>query len=258
MSGRLAHHRLEVRHLLGRGEVDHGARTRERRLGESRRRHEEKIARGGGQDAGIRTAVVADPDRRGTPGGVVAGAFLRFEQDGAATRGREMRGGGRAGDAGPDDEGVGRVDIGHARHRHSRGCNQQASGYRLRNARESRVDRPTMPVTYSRPPHVLPREPAKKGRHLSVPPSLGRKRPSKQQTVKPPRCCDAQTRLGRAPVQGLLMALARVFVCAVDHSCRERRAPRTAPTPRHVFRSPLPPSPNRAKLSPGGGFRPLA
>ena len=68
-----------------------------------------------------------------------------------------------------------------------------------------------------------------------MPPSLGRKRPSKQQPVKPPRCCDAQTRLGRAFVQGLKWPFAYVVVCAVHHTSREgpraRARVRIAPFP---------------------------
>ena len=53
-----------------------------------------------------------------------------------------------------------------------------------------------------------------------MPPSLGRKRPSKQQPVKPPRCCTAQISLAERACKGK-MARARRFLLAVVYSCCE-------------------------------------
>ena len=85
--------------------------------------------------------------------------------------------------------------------------------------------------------HNVPRFPqAKKATPAGrAPPSLGRKRPSKQQQVKPPRCCNAQTSPAERACKGK-MAQARRFVLAAAHTRREwSRIGASVPRP-HPFR----------------------
>jgi hypothetical protein len=101
---------FEGGHLLGGGEVQHRAVMRQRGFGKIIGRVLEEFLGGGGEDAHIGGAVIANPDGGAAAGGVKTRAVLGLEQHHAMGIG-EVGGDGGARHARADDDGICRRDL---------------------------------------------------------------------------------------------------------------------------------------------------